>query len=70
MLIMIETFNTSPPFCMSTWFVNIPQGMTSSMQVKKQRKVCVEKNYAHFNGRGRIRTHGYCKMKAFDGLEP
>ena len=45
-----------PPPCRFTWFMNIPKGMTNSMQVTKQRKICVEKNYTHFSGRGGIRT--------------
>ena len=43
-----ETLNTSPPPCWFIWFVNTPQVMTDTMQVKKQIKVCVEKKYMQF----------------------
>ena len=43
-LLMIETLNTSPPPRRSTWFVNIPQCMTSTIQVKKWIKKYWEKN--------------------------
>ena len=36
-----EDKSSSPPPCQSTWFVNIPQGMTNSMQVTKDQICCL-----------------------------
>ena len=43
-----ETLNTSPPpFCF-IWFVNTPQDMTNTIQVKRKRKVGIEKKFMQF----------------------
>ena len=54
--------STSPLPSGPTWFVNIPKGITSSIQVRKKNKKILEKKLKQKNenifASSRIRTHG------------
>ena len=60
----------SSPFRGPTWFVNTPQLMNRTIQMKQCKKVCTKKNYTHIFCLSLDPNPRTSKMISFCGLTP